>query len=363
MPTCHIYTHFQYGIGHYVRSRRIAEALAATPNWRVLLLISGVKPGLPAAPGVQEHWLQGEVRPGAGDASATPTADPQAMARARLPVIAALLEESPPDVFITEYFPFGYDRLALTLLPILDLLPASCLVMCSCRDFPVSDRESPYSYERQRLDNTLSRRYDRVLVHAEREYSSFADGAVFDVRSFPTPISFTGYIMGERVLPEPAGGAGSGILVTWGGGRDGPETVYPILETALRGYRSERITVVAGPFGQKQPAAANEEWLGAVTNVPERMAKARLVVAMAGYNTVVELLASGAPGLLVPRPTSYEQRERAKAAARQSASIRWAAPGMPARELEQAVSELLVAPRNLLHFSGLANTVKAICSG
>src|SRR5437588_9717402 len=61
-------------------------------------------------------------------------------------------------------------------------------------------------------------------------------------------------------------------------------------------------------------------------DMPAVLAGARAVVAMAGYNTVAEVLASGAPALLVPRTfPREEQRNRARRLAEQG-SIRMLEP-------------------------------------
>ena len=78
--------------------------------------------------------------------------------------------------------------------------------------------------------------------------------------------------------------------------------------------------MIAGPFMpeesyddlRRQARGLPVRVYRSVTNVPTYLAAADLVVSMAGYNTTVEILRSGRPGLLVPRRgPSAEQRLRA----------------------------------------------------
>ena len=62
---------------------------------------------------------------------------------------------------------------------------------------------------------------------------------------------------------------------------------------------------------------------GHVTDLPHRIARARLAISQAGYNTVAETLALGTPALLVPFETQSEdeQLRRARAVERAGRGI------------------------------------------
>jgi predicted glycosyltransferase len=102
------------------------------------------------------------------------------------------------------------------------------------------------------------------------------------------------------------------VLVTTGGGEDGTELIETYLEGLMALPRSValRTTVV---FGPQLPPASRERLLRRFGSAPDvtfvefeaelasRYAAADLVVSMAGYNTVCELLSCAMRAVLVPR--------------------------------------------------------------
>ena len=55
------------------------------------------------------------------------------------------MEERPPALFITEFFPFSPHRLDGTVMPILRVIKerySMCAIVCSSRDIPVCHGES-----------------------------------------------------------------------------------------------------------------------------------------------------------------------------------------------------------------------------
>jgi predicted glycosyltransferase len=113
------------------------------------------------------------------------------------------------------------------------------------------------------------------------------------------------------------------IVAMAGGGADG----YPMMSSLLDALGlinaecPSSVVLVTGPFmpdAQRQDLRARAEGLPVKVRTTVReplgyMAAADLVVAMAGYNTTIELLRVGTPALLVPRRgPSSEQRMRAR---------------------------------------------------
>ena len=86
------------------------------------------------------------------------------------------MKRNPPDLFITEFFPFAYIRLDKTLMPILKHIKRNypeCKIICSARDYPISDRESIRKYNKKIISSTIKRYYDLILVHAPEKLSMF----------------------------------------------------------------------------------------------------------------------------------------------------------------------------------------------
>jgi predicted glycosyltransferase len=113
------------------------------------------------------------------------------------------------------------------------------------------------------------------------------------------------------------------VVVMAGGGADG----YPMMSTlidALPKVLEDQpciMAVITGPFMPVELIADLErragrlpiQMLEAVTDSTSYISAADLVIAMAGYNTSVEILRTKTPAILIPRSgPSAEQRTRAK---------------------------------------------------
>ena len=62
------------------------------------------------------------------------------------------------------------------------------------------------------------------------------------------------------------------------------------------------------------------------TDVPDRLARAQLVICRAGASTIAELAAAGRPALLVPYPYAADDHQAANARAFAAAGAGWAIP-------------------------------------
>jgi len=178
------------------------------------------------------------------------------------------------------------------------------------RDILDAPAPTRLSLRRARDMRTIARYYDEVWIYGER---SIFD-AVAEYR-FPSEVAqktrFCGYLKRPTRRIEPHDGPPR-VLVTTGGGEDGTELIETYLEGLIALPRSValRTTIVFGP----QMAASDQQRLltrfGAIADVTfldfdpdlsSRYASADVVVCMAGYNTVCELLSTAVRAVLVPR--------------------------------------------------------------
>jgi predicted glycosyltransferase len=117
---------------------------------------------------------------------------------------------------------------------------------------------------------------------------------------------------------------GTQLIVSMAGGGDDAYPMMRALLDALPAVRARRrcvLVLIVGPF---MPLAAQQDLqeraqglpvciLSSVEDTPSYITAADLVVAMAGYNTTMEILRSGRRAILVPRAgPSAEQRMRAR---------------------------------------------------
>ena len=173
----------------------------------------------------------------------------------------------------------------------------------------------------------IDRFYDEVWVYGSQ--------SIFDpVQEYRFPDSvarktvFCGYLKRPTVTPTREGGPPR-VLVTTGGGGDGGRMIEAYLEglaTLPRNVALET-TVIFGPqMPESERAGLLErfDYLADVTfvdfepDLTKRYAEADVVVSMAGYNTVCELLSFARRAILVPRAEPVmEQLIRARLLAEQ----------------------------------------------
>jgi UDP-N-acetylglucosamine--N-acetylmuramyl-(pentapeptide) pyrophosphoryl-undecaprenol N-acetylglucosamine transferase len=145
------------------------------------------------------------------------------------------------------------------------------------------------------------------------------------------------------------------VLVTFGGGgftRLAPE-LYVNLPRALRTLASEvpslRACWIGGPYAgdgeQRAAKSAGLQWIAEEADLQALMARAELVVGHAGYNTVQEILRTGARAILAPMARKHEdQAERAdRLAARGRALV--LDPRASVEQWSAALAEALRRPR------------------
>ena len=84
-------------------------------------------------------------------------------------------------------------------------------------------------------------------------------------------------------------------------------------------------------------------------DVPDRLARAHLLICRSGASTVAELTAAGRPGILVPLPNSIDDHQMANARALEAAGGGWAMPQseLSPRRLADKLQALLGDPVSL----------------
>jgi predicted glycosyltransferase len=190
------------------------------------------------------------------------------------------------------------------------------------RDILDEPERARRSLRRTRFFETIVRYYDEVWIYGTK--------AIFDPIKeymFPDAVArkthFCGYLKRPTTV-APRNGGPPCILVTTGGGEDGSEIIEAYLEglAGLPCRSALRTTVVFGPLISASRRAALLQRFGYLSNVtfldfePDltwRYAEADVVVSMAGYNTVCELISFGRRAVLVPRAEPlHEQLIRAR---------------------------------------------------
>lgn len=311
-----IYSHDTYGLGHLRRSIAIAEALVTKRTDSSVLIVTG-------SPRAQSYDL-----PPRCDTMKLPTILKQANGsyasrdldlsldeivalRARL--IASAFHDFRPDVVLIDHAPLG---VAGELLPLLDALRRDrrgARLVLGMRDVVDEARRVERAWRDEGVLEALERDYDRILVYGSTAVATTAVelglGRLLDRDGRPK-VRHVGYLA-RSFRPRPTNGR---ILITTGGGGDGHGLLRRFLGYLERGGDAPcGADLVIGPFlseRRRQEIHRRARELGPRVdlrvidfdeNLQERIASSAGVIAMAGYNTVVEILAAARPALLVPR--------------------------------------------------------------
>jgi predicted glycosyltransferase len=328
-----ILVHCQHvlGVGHLQRTARLVRALREAGE--AVLLASGghAVPGLDLG-GAEEIALppltsadeaaSGVVGPG----GAPPDAAYQAARRTRLLEVLAARD---PAVIVLELFPFGRHALAFELVPLLLAVAddrarrgaRAPRVVVSLRDILVTKANPPW-YEAAVL--AIVRQWvDRVLVHASPDVVPLSRTFGLADRLADTLV-YTGYL-GPAPRPREADSTPGEIVVSAGGGRVGGA-----LFAAALAARPRAPAAAARPWriltGPDLPDETRRSLLAHAAALPplggrpavvvesfhpdlaRLLAGAALSVSQAGYNTVLDIVASAVPAVVVPFEASGDEQ-------------------------------------------------------
>lgn len=352
------YVQHLLGIGHLRRAATLARGLAA--QGFDVLLVSGGAPVPEIVPGLDLAGVRLRQLPplrardeGLRELALLDGSEPDdAFYAARTLSLTSLLQVESPDIVITEQFPFGRTRLRFELLPMLNTaktLAKRPKVFASVRDVlrdTVSDARVKETLE------IFDEHFDGVLVHADpglltldRSFRGFAH--------LKDRVHYTGYIAESDLAPRGTQGSGE-VVVSVGGGAVGA----PLLQAALAArpltsLKDRTWRLLLG--GNLDPAAAEKLRLEAPAGAiiePARadfvtlLANATLAVSQAGYNTVVETLASADRAVLVPYATDRETEQtiRARAVVARGAAQMVGGNALDGSTLAAAIERALAGP-------------------
>lgn len=301
------------GSGHLARAQLLAQAFKAAG--RAVLLVSGGKPVAHlSASGidlVQLPPLSSDgtnfsrlLTPGGSEADA-------AYLATRQTALLAALNQFRPDCLVTELFPFGRRILRAEFRALLNAAramdPRPC-ILASVRDILAPPSKPERAVE---TETTIADFYDGVLVHSDPDQIPLS--ASWPVTpALQARLHYTGFIAPPPVAPK-AGLPGTGEIIVSAGGGDVGAALYEtaIAAAALRPDLRWRLLIGgsrASPESARLQALAIAT-LGADAEVviePARpefreiLCNAAASVSLCGYNTALDLLAAGTPGVFVP---------------------------------------------------------------
>jgi len=236
-----------------------------------------------------------------------------------------LFKEIQPDIFITEYFPLGKIQFMGELLPILKFIESNNLpiqVMCSSRDIL-----EPKSIAKPLIGDfgvkIINDYYSRVLVHGDKNFIDLGE-TFTQLKRIEVPISYTGYVSDEKYVPKINRENFNEIVLSAGGGKVAQPFIIKMVNSFKKfGFGEGNILrVITGPIYPKEDWIVLQESVKnnsdiilnrSVENLSTIWKQARLSISPGGYNTLMEVICSRIPALIVPycNETNSEQEIRA----------------------------------------------------
>ena len=325
-----MYSHDTYGLGHLTRTLRLARAASeAVPGTDVLVLTgSAVAHRQVLPPAVDYVKLPSVVKLGPDHYGPRSWCmSPRRVRAIRASIIRETLAAFRPHLFLVDNVPVGMKgELRPALRYLRHRLPSTriCLNLRDVLDEPAAILRS---WAEDGVFDILRHTYDAIHV--------FGSPDVYDaVTAYRLPADKTfnlGYIApfadeyenGEPLPPAARGRAR--VLVTVGGGGDGEALLECVLDLqrALGGATPFQFHVVTGPLMAPDTRGAVQRKsleLDGVTvhehvgHLPAWMAECDVVLSMAGYNTLCEVMTSACRSVVVPRVHPRREQEiRARA--------------------------------------------------
>jgi len=326
------YSHDGYGLGHLRRNSTIASSLVREmPHSSVLMLVGcpvGAFFELPA--GVDFIKVPSIIKVGAGlyqPYGIRVGLEKTKMLRAA--TIATAAEVLRPDIFLVDHVPTGvWDE----LLPTLHMLRSSenpPWIVLGFRDIIDAPDFVRELWRRESTYKAINTYYDEVLIYGCQDvFDAASEYGLYD--EVQKKITYCGYVCSQRPhkskseMRQDLGVTKDKlVLVTAGGGHDG----YPMMRACMDAFQllgndpPFEVIFVAGPLMEhglkkslrRQGAELNIRVLSHVHESLGYLEAADLVITMAGYNSICEILNLKKKALVIPREgPRAEQRMRSR---------------------------------------------------
>lgn len=346
-----LYVQHLLGIGHLVRSNRLAEAMA-DHGFEVTVAMGG----LPVAgfPGPRVRVVQlPPVKAGRAGFSALEDAAGNAVDESfkakRVQHLLGAFRDCRPDALIIEAFPFGRRVMRFELLPLLEAarnMPRRPLIASSVRDIL---QETTKPGRAEETVEAVEKYFDCVLVHGDPRFMRLDE--TFPLSSaISKEIHHTGLVAG----PVPAHPQERfDIVISAGGGAAGLPLLRAASEMIRDGNSGFRCCLITGPnlpqaeIDKLQSNAIADLAVHAFRHdFPDLLRGVRLSISQAGYNTVCDILRAGCRSLLIPFTAGGETEQRTRAARLATLGISHLLPeeGITSRDLAAAVQKALTGP-------------------
>ncbi|MGE6740326.1 glycosyltransferase family protein [Allorhizobium pseudoryzae] len=315
-----MYSHDTFGLGHLRRCRTIAHSLVEDFRGLNVLIISGatIAGAFDYRARVDFVKIPSVIKLRNGEyTSMDQHIDLQETLKMRQSIIRHTAETFEPDIFIIDKEPLGLrgeveDTLAY-------LKTRGTTLVLGLRDVMDAPHLLEAEWKRHDVLPKIGNLYDDVWIYGPPDFYDPLTG--IDVpASVRNKMNFVGFLQRKSYAEavEPGSDAGDNILVTTGGGGDGADLVRDVIAAyEADPTLTQKAVIVLGPYmSAEQRAHFREasqrhpylEILEFDNRLEDRIAGAKAVIAMGGYNTYCEILSFDKPALIVPRTQPREEQ-------------------------------------------------------
>ncbi len=330
-----IYSQDGLGLGHMQRTASIAWEIYRLRPEASILTFSDSQLGqfFPISPHHDYVKLPSIAKDSPGNWKAThlQMSFPEIL-QLRQEIIRNVLLNYAPDIFLVDHMPHGAMGELLPALEAIDQAGIQSQNVLGLRDILDSPEVTINRWRVEGAYDVIERYYVRILVFGMQDVYDIAEkyqlpeGAV-------KKLYYCGYVSNldsERIAYSIRAHYLAGkppdtrlIAVMAGGGADGYSMMSTLIEALPKVLQDQpcNVAAITGPFMPVELIADLErragrlpiQMLEAVHDSTSYISAADLVIAMAGYNTTVEILRTKTPAILIPRTgPSAEQRTRAR---------------------------------------------------
>lgn len=224
------------------------------------------------------------------------------------------------------------------------------MVLCSVRDIV---QEKP-KHRMQETVETIGQYFDKIMVHGDPDFIRFED-SFSCIGQIEHLLHYTGFV--SQFPLKPSGAAGEGeVLISSGGGAVSSE----ILEVALEAHRVSRLEAATWRFligpNTPEPTIKRLQRSGSRSVIiePNRddfltlLSNCKVTVSQAGYNTIADILLTGARAVVVPfeGDGETEQKQRSQKLQQYGAAYMVSESRLSAAALAEAIDRCAAHPPN-----------------
>ncbi len=368
------YTHKQT-MGHTTRSASLAAAICRT-NAELLVLQGGVP-----QPFIQfsENCRVLNIPHPFDTRSSFLTPPIIANTNKRAGFILKTIADFSPDVFITEFFPFGRLAYAPELLPTLRYLRKKGTRIVASIGYPlITDLALFQDKKYAAFHQVLLNFYDTFFIHTPKNIetpyfqSSIQTPSIAEtyrslMKRLDKKITYTGYIFPEATI---TGGENlpnnketlPTILVSRGGGAVYPKLIIRAIEAHRLLKEKTRMIIACGPATSAEEMNLFRSFLkpqdspyiflaGHLDGLEKELRNCRVSISLSGYNTSVQLMRFGVPSIIIPyqsnvtKTATNDQVARARLLQERFSSSILSYETLTAQTLADAICEQLARPK------------------